>query len=261
MPKFAANLSMMFQEVPFLERFGAAAKAGFAAVEFLFPYEHPAEDIAARLRKHDLTQALFNLPPGDFSKGERGIASLPGREAAFEESVETALAYAGPLGCRTLHCMAGLLPDEAERAAREKIYVANLRKAAQACAAQGITLLVEPINTRDIPGYFLNYQAQARRIIEAVGEPNLKLQLDLYHCQIMEGDLAKHIEAFLDITAHVQIAGVPDRHEPDLGEISYPWLFDLLDRLGYEGWIGCEYRPRGRTEDGLGWFEPWRRRT
>ncbi|MDF1587299.1 2-oxo-tetronate isomerase [Marinimicrococcus flavescens] len=260
MPKFAANLSMMFQEVPFLDRFGAAAQAGFSGVEFLFPYEHPAGEIAARLDEHGLTQALFNLPPGDFSKGERGIASLPGREAEFEKAVETALAYARALRCRTLHCMAGLLPDEAERGAREKLYVANLRKAARACAAEGVTLLVEPINTRDIPGYFLNYQAQGRRIIEAVGEANLKLQLDLYHCQVMEGDLARHIEAFLDIAAHIQIAGVPERHEPDVGEINYPYLFELLDRLGYQGWIGCEYRPRGRTEDGLGWFAPWRRK-
>lgn len=259
MPRFAANLSMMFQEVPFLERFGAAARAGFSGVEFLFPYEHPAPEIAARLQEHGLVQALFNLPPGDFSKGERGIASIPGREAEFEGSVETALDYAKALGCRTLHCMAGLLPDEAMRAAREKLYVESLRKAARACAAQGVTLLIEPINTRDIPGYFLNYQAQGRRIIEAVGEPNLRLQLDLYHCQIMEGDLARHIEAFLDITGHIQIAGVPERHEPDVGEINYPYLFDLLDARGYRGWIGCEYRPKGRTEDGLGWFAPWRR--
>jgi hydroxypyruvate isomerase len=156
--------------------------------------------------------------------------------------------------------MAGLLPSEAERAAREALYVDNLRYAARRCAEAGITLVIEPINTRDIPGYFLNYQAQARRIVETVGEPNLKLQLDLYHCQIMEGDLARHIEAFADITAHVQIAGVPERHEPDVGEVNYPYLFEVLDRVGYRGWVGCEYRPRGRTEDGLGWFAPYRRR-
>lgn len=260
MPRFAANLSMMFTDVPFLERFGRAAAAGFEGVEFLFPYEHPAEAIAAELARHGLTQALFNLPPGDFAKGERGTASLPGREAEFREGVETALAYARATGCRTLHCMAGLLPSETERAAREALYVENLRHAARRCAEAGVTLVIEPINTRDIPGYLLNYQRDGRRIIEAVGEPNLKLQLDLYHCQIMEGDLARHIEAFADITAHVQIAGVPERHEPDVGEINYPYLFEVLDRIGYAGWVGCEYRPRARTEDGLAWFEPYRRR-
>jgi hydroxypyruvate isomerase len=260
MPRFAANLSMMFTDVPFLERFGRAAAAGFEAVEFLFPYEHPAEAIAAELDRHGLTQALFNLPPGDFAKGERGIASLPGREAEFREGVETALRYAAATRCRTLHCMAGLLPEAADRTRHEAAYVENLRHAARRCAEAGLTLVIEPINTRDIPGYFLNYQHQARRIIERVGEPNLKLQLDLYHCQIMEGDLARHIREFADITAHVQIAGVPERHEPDVGEINYPYLFGVLDEVGYAGWVGCEYRPKGRTEDRLGWFAPWRRR-
>lgn len=259
MPRFAANLSMMFNEVPFLERFGRAAQAGFAAVEFLFPYEHPPEAIADELRRHNLTQALFNLPPGDWGKGERGVASLPGREAEFREGVATALRYAEALGCERLHCMAGLLPQGADRAERERLYVTNLRHAAEACAGKGITLLVEPINTRDIPGFLLNYQRDGRRIIEAVGAPNLKLQLDLYHCQIMEGDLAMHIREFLPIAGHIQIAGVPGRHEPDVGEINYPYLFELLDEAGYQGWIGCEYRPKGRTEDGLGWFRPWRR--
>jgi hydroxypyruvate isomerase len=260
MPRFAANLSMMFTEVPFLERFGRAAAAGFDGVEFLFPYEHPKEVIAAELRRHGLTQALFNLPPGDFAAGERGLASLPGREAEFERGLATALDYAAALGCRTLHCMAGLLPDEGMRAERERLYVANLRRAARACAAAGVTLVIEPINTRDIPGYLISYQRDGRRIIEAVGEPNLRLQLDLYHCQIMEGDLARHVEAFADVTAHVQIAGVPERHEPDVGEIAYPYLFALLDRIGYAGWVGCEYRPRAATEAGLGWLAPYRRR-
>lgn len=260
MPRFAANLSMMFTDMPFLERFGRAAAAGFEAVEFLFPYEQPAEAIAAELERHGLVQALFNLPPGDFARGERGIASLPGREAEFREGVETALRYARATGCKTLHAMAGLLPAGADRARHDEVYASNLRYAARRCAEHGITLVIEPINTRDIPGYFLNYQRQARDIVERVGEANLKLQLDLYHCQIMEGDLARHIEAYADITAHVQIAGVPERHEPDLGEINYPYLFDVLDRVGYAGWVGCEYRPRGRAEDGLGWFQPWRRR-
>ena len=260
MPRFAANLSMMFTDVPFLERFGRAAAAGFEGVEFLFPYEHPPEAIADALERHGLAQALFNMPPGDFAAGERGIASLPGREAEFREGVETALRYARATGCTTLHAMAGLLPEGADRARHEEVYLENLRHAARRCAEHGITVVIEPINTRDIPGYFLNYQAQARRIIEQVGEPNLRLQLDLYHCQIMEGDLARHIEAYADITAHVQIAGVPERHEPDVGEIDYPYLFAVLDRVGYAGWVGCEYRPEGRTEDGLGWFAPWRRR-
>lgn len=258
MPRFAANLSMMFQEHPFLDRFAAAAEAGFAGVEFLFPYDHPVEAIAERLRRHGLTQALFNLPPGDWAAGERGIASLPGREAEFRDGVATALRYARALGCRTLHCMAGLLPGEDERAARERLYVESLRHAAEACAAAGVTLLIEPINTRDMPGYLLSHQAQARRLIEAVGAANLRLQLDLYHCQIMEGDLARHIREFLPIVGHVQIAGVPERHEPDRGEVNYRYLFELLDELGYAGWVGCEYRPKGRTEDGLGWFQPYR---
>jgi 2-dehydrotetronate isomerase len=259
MPRFAANLSMMFNEVPFLERFGLAAGAGFPAVEFLFPYEHPPEEVGRALEHHGLQQALFNLPPGDFAAGERGIASLPGREEEFREGVHKAIVYAAATGCRTLHCMAGLLPEGASRADREKLYVENLRWAAREVGRHGITLVIEPINTRDIPGFLINYQAQGRDIIERVGEANLKLQLDLYHCQIMEGDLAKHIEAFFDITAHIQIAGVPERHEPDRGEINYSYLFDVLDEKGYGGWIGCEYRPRGRTEEGLGWFAPYRR--
>jgi hydroxypyruvate isomerase len=259
MPRFAANLSMMFQEHAFLDRFAAAAAAGFAGVEFLFPYDHPAEAIRAKLEEHGLAQALFNLPPGNWAAGERGLASLPGREAEFREGVGRAIRYAQALGCPTVHCMAGLLPDESERSAREALYVENLRHAADECAAAGLTLVIEPINTRDMPGYLLSYQGQARRIIEAVGAPNLRLQLDLYHCQIMEGDLARHIREFLPLTGHVQVAGVPERHEPDRGEVCYPYLFDLLDELGYDGWVGCEYRPKARTEDGLGWFRPHRR--
>ena len=254
MPRFAANLSMMFQEHEFLDRFRAARAAGFAGVEFLFPYDFPAGDVANSLRQADLTQVLFNLPPGEWAKGERGLAALPGREEEFQKSVETALAYAQALHCPTLHCMAGMVPAGVERERCERTYTANLRLAARACAEAGRTLVLEPINTRDMPGYFLNYQAQARAIIEEVAEPNLKLQLDLYHCQIMEGDLARHIREFAEITGHVQIAGVPERHEPDQGEVNFRYLFDVLDETGYQGWIGCEYRPRGRTTDGLGWF-------
>ncbi|QCO18574.1 hydroxypyruvate isomerase (plasmid) [Azospirillum brasilense] len=252
--RFAANLSMMFTERPFLERFGAAAAAGFDAVEFLFPYDVPAERIKAALDTHGLTQALFNLPPGDWAAGERGIASLPGREAEFRKGVATAIAYAKVLGNRLLHCMAGIPPEGQGRDAALALYTANLRHAAAACAEAGLTLLVEPINNRDMPGYLMNSTALARRVIEAVGAPNLKLQLDLYHCQISEGDLATRIRANADLTAHVQIAGVPDRQEPDRGEVHYPYLFEVLADTGYRGFIGCEYRPCGRTEDGLGWF-------
>ncbi len=260
MPRFAANLSMMFQEVDFLDRFAAAAAAGFEAVEFAFPYAFPAEAVAGRLAEHRLIPALFNMPPGNLDAGERGLASLPGREDAFRDGVTRAVAYAQTLGCGTLHVMAGLLPEETLREVYERQYVANLRHAAQACASAGITLVIEAINSRDIPGYFLCYQGQARRIVEAVGASNLKLQLDLYHCQIMEGDLARHIRDLLPVVGHVQVAGVPDRHEPDRGEVEYRYLFDLLDELGYAGWIGCEYRPRGQTEAGLDWFQRYRRR-
>ena len=254
MPRFAANLSMMFQEHEFLDRFRAARNAGFAGVEFLFPYDFAADDIVRQLRQADLAQVLFNLPPGEWTKGERGLAALPGREEEFRTSVETALEYAQALDCPTLHCMAAMVPAGVDREQCERTYTANLRIAARACAEAGRTLVIEPINTRDMPGYFLTHQGQGRAIIEAVGEPNLKLQLDLYHCQIMEGDLARHIRELADITGHVQIAGVPDRHEPDLGEVNYRYLYDVLDESGYQGWIGCEYRPRGRTTDGLGWF-------
>jgi hydroxypyruvate isomerase len=257
MPRFAANLSMMFQEVPFLDRFAAARAAGFTGVEFLFPYDFAKEEIAGRLRAAGLAQALFNTVPGDWGKAERGLACLPGREDEFQAGVDKALDYAAALGCPTIHCMAGLRPTEVPDETLEATYVANLATAAAKAAGQGVTVVIEPINTRDIPGFFLNYQRQARKVIERVGAANLKLQLDLYHCQIMEGDLAMHIRDFADITGHMQIAGVPERHEPDVGEINYPYLFELIDKVGYSGWVGCEYRPRGRTEDGLGWFRPW----
>lgn len=258
MPRFAANLSMMFTEVPFLDRFAAASAAGFAGVEYLFPYDHPAEEVRAALDAAGLEQALFNLPPGDFANGERGLAALPGREAEFRDAVDKALHYAQVIGAKRLHCMAGLIKEGDDRAAFERTYLANLALVAEKAAPLGITIVIEPINTRSIPGYFINYQAEGRRVIEAVGADNLKLQLDFFHCQIMEGDLAMRLRAFFDIVAHVQVAGVPERHEPDTGEISYPYLFALLDELGYTGWVGCEYMPKGRTLDGLGWFAPYR---
>ncbi|MEO6022878.1 MAG: 2-oxo-tetronate isomerase [Burkholderiales bacterium] len=253
MLKFAANLSMMFNEVPFLERFGAAAQAGFRAVEFLFPYEFTADDIAERLQKHGLTQALFNVPPGDWAKGERGLTLLPGRESEFATGVEQAIEYAKVLKCDQIHIMAGIAPAGVQRNVMMEVYVTNLSFAAHRLAAENIRALIEPINYYDVPGYFLNTQAEARAVIDKVGSDNLFLQQDLYHCQIMEGNLAKLITEYRDIARHYQIAGVPGRHEPDLGEINHPYLFDLIDQLGYTGYIGCEYRPRGDTREGLGW--------
>jgi hydroxypyruvate isomerase len=257
MTRLAANLSMMYTEVPFLERFGAAARDGFKAVEFLFPYAFDRQALAAELDRNGLQQVLFNTVPGDFDSGERGLAAVPGREAEFLAGVDLAIEYARVLKCPRLHAMAGLFRAGADRARWHATYVANLREAARRCAAAGITLLVEPINTRDIPGYFLNTQADGHALVAEVGAPNLKVQMDLYHCQIVEGDLAAKIRRHLPGVGHVQIAGVPQRHEPDLGEVNYPFLFALLDELGYDGWIGCEYRPRAGTSAGLGWAKPY----
>ncbi len=257
MPKLAANLSMMFQETPFLDRFAAAAECGFTAVEFLFPYDFPAEEIAERLERYGLTQALFNLPPGDWAKGERGTAALPGREAEFMAGLERALDYARSTKCPRLHAMAGIWPSGRDRREGREAYVANLRRAADRAAAQGVTLLIEPLNLRDMPGYFLNTTAEAIEAIASVGRENLKLQLDLYHCQITEGDLATHIRRLAGAYGHVQIAGVPDRNEPDRGEVNYAYLLELLDEVGYDGWVGCEYRPAAGTRAGLGWARRW----
>ena len=257
MPKLAANLSLMYTEHPFLERFAAAARDGFRAVEYLFPYEHPAQELASRLRDHGLEQALFNAPPGDFAQGERGIASLPGREDEFRRSIDTALSYARVIGNKRLHVMAGLIAPGEDRARHRDLYVRNLAFAALAAADEGLTVVIEPINTRDIPGFFLNRQDEAHAICQEVGAPNLRVQMDLYHCQIVEGDLAMKIRQYIGGVGHLQIAGVPERHEPDIGEINYPYLFALIDQLGYDGWIGCEYRPRAGTSQGLGWARPW----
>lgn len=257
MPRFAANLSMMYQEFEFLDRFAAAAADGFKAVEFLFPYAFPAAEIAARLQRHGLTNALFNLPPGNWEAGERGMAAIPGREAEFAASVDTALGYATALGCKRVHVMAGIPGTGADRLACRATYVRNLRHAAGRAAGAGLEILIEPINTRDIPGYFVNRQDDAHRIREEVGAANLKVQLDLYHCQIVEGDLAMKIRKYIGGVGHVQIAGVPERHEPDVGELNYPYLLRLLDELGYDGWVGCEYNPRAGTSAGLSWARPW----
>ncbi|TSA18434.1 MAG: hydroxypyruvate isomerase [Betaproteobacteria bacterium] len=257
MPRFAANLSMLYQEHAFLDRFGAAAKDGFKGVEFLFPYAHPAADIRARLDDHGLTQALFNGPPGNWETGERGLASLPGRETEFRQSVERALAYARVLGNERVHLMAGLIRPGEERSRHRETYVGNLAYAAKEAASAGVTVVIEPINTRDIPGFFLNRQDEAHAVCAEVGAPNLKVQMDFYHCQIVEGDLAMKLRRHIAGVGHIQIAGVPDRHEPDQGEVDYPYLFGLMDGLGYAGWVGCEYRPRAGTSAGLGWLRPW----
>ncbi len=254
MPRFAANLSMMYTEVPFLDRFAAAARDGFDAVEYLFPYEHAPADIAARLKEHGLTQALFNLPPGDWAAGERGMACHPGREAEFAAALEQALPYIEATGCQRVHAMAGLVPAGSDATARQAAYVANLRHAAARLAPLGVALLIEPINTRDMPGYHLNLQQHAHDVLADVGAPNLKVQMDFYHCQIMEGDLSRRLQKHFAGVGHIQIAGVPDRHEPDGGEVNFPHLFDLLDALGFEGFVGCEYRPKAGTSDGLGWL-------
>jgi len=255
MPKFAANLTMMFNEVPFPQRFAAAAKAGFAAVEFLFPYDYPPAEVARWLQEAGLKNALFNMPPGDWAAGERGVASLPGREEEFRAGVARAIEYARALGTPSIHAMAGLLPSGADRKRHREVFVANLRHAAKALAGEGRTLLIEPINSRDIPGYFLNTQAEAHAIREEVDQSNLMVQMDFYHAQIVEGDLSVTLRKHISHVGHVQIASVPDRHEPDEGEIDYRHIFRLLDEQGYPGWVGCEYRPRGRTEDGLGWLK------
>ncbi len=258
MPRFAANLTLLFNEVAFLDRFAAARRAGFTAVEYLFPYAFDEHVLAAKLREHGLAQVLHNLPAGDWEKGERGIAILPERTGEFQDGVGRAIAYAKALGCPQLNCLAGILPPNLAADRAEATFVENLRFAARALAREGLRLLIEPINTRDIPGFFLCHTAQALRIIDLVRESNLLLQYDAYHMQVMEGDLTSTILRHRARIGHVQIADNPGRHEPGTGEIRYPFIFDELDRAGYEGFIGCEYKPLTTTEAGLGWFEPYR---
>ena len=255
---------MLYPELDFLDRFEAAAQDGFKAVEYLFPYAFESSEIAARLKANGLHQVLFNAPPGDWDGGERGLACLPGREAEFRQSLVQALEYAAALDCPRIHVMAGLIPSSTGRETLYSIYIGNLRWAALEAARQGVDVLIEPINTRDIPGFFLNRQDNAHQVIADVGAPNLKVQMDLYHCQIVEGDLAMKLRQYLPTgnVGHIQIAGVPQRHEPDGGELNYPYLFSVLDGLGYTGWVGCEYRPKagtqvGGTSAGLGWLKPF----
>jgi hydroxypyruvate isomerase len=292
MPQFAANLSMMYNEVPFLERFEAAARDGFKAVEFLFPYDHDMTLLATLLREHGLKQVLFNAPPGGtdresmttaWQQGTRGIAILPERQDEFRQGFEIALRYADALDCPRIHVMAGLIPQHmrpaqqgpvalqtsSDLAAQPSVlrdtYLANLRWATQLAALSGRDVLIEPINTRDIPHFFLNRQSHAHAIIEELGASNLKVQMDLYHCQIVEGDVASKIAAYLPTgrVGHFQIAGVPQRHEPDIGELHHPHLFEVIDQVsascGWQGHVGCEYRPLkggqpGGTSSGLGWW-------
>ena len=258
MPQFAANLSMMFTEWSFLDRFAAAADAGFSAVEFLFPYEHEPDAVGSALGRAGLVLALFNLPPGDWAAGERGLAALPGRGEKLAAAVETALPYAEATGCGRLHLMAGVA-DRAHPGAATA-YRASVIRTAERLARAGITLVLEPINSRDMPGYFLNDFGHAADLIRALGLPNLQLQFDIYHRQILHGDVVMGLREMMPIIGHVQIAGVPDRHEPDSGELDFRFVTGELDRLGYGGFIGCEYRPRAGTREGLGWFAPWRAR-
>ena len=258
MPRFAANVTMMYGEHPFLDRFGAAARDGFRAIECQYPYGHPAAEVKARLDAHGLSMELINVPPGERA-GDRGIAALPGREDEFRRSIGVALEYTRTLGCPRLHVMAGPVAPDLDRARCRATLVENLRWAADEAGAAGVTAVVEPINPRTIPNYFLNRQDEAHALCRDVGLPALKVQMDLYHCQIVEGDVAAKIRQYLGNVAHIQVAGVPERHEPDEGELDYPPLFRLIDELGYTGWIGCEYRPRNGTSAGLGWVRPWLR--
>jgi len=262
MPRFSANLSTLYPEHPFLDRFAAARTDGFLAVECQFPYDVPAERIATCLRQHGLTQVLINAPPGNLAAGDRGIAALPGREREFATSAELAISYALTLGCKQVNVLAGIAGAGMDKRQMRATYVENLKTASARFAEHGLDLLIEPINARDFPNYFLNTQADAHTFVEEVGAPNLRMQMDFYHTQIVEGDITTKFQRYQRYISHVQIAGVPGRNEPDTGELNYPYLFELLDRLGFAGWVGCEYRPSrtgpGGTSAGLGWFSRYR---
>ena len=257
MPRFCANLTLLYNEHPFLERFAAAARAGFKGVEYLFPYEHDRVRLAELLKRHQLTQVLHNLPAGNWAAGERGIGCHPGRAREFQEGVAQAIEYATALGCGHVNCLAGIRPRYVDPNDAREAFIGNLQYAAPRFKDAGIKLLIEAINTRDIPGFFLNYTKQALDIIQAVGSDNLFVQYDIYHMQIMEGDLAHTIEHNLKLIPHMQLADNPGRNEPGTGEINYSFLFEHIDRIGYSGWIGCEYRPRTTTDAGLDWLRPY----
>ena len=253
MPRFAANLTMLFGETPFLDRFAAAKAAGFSGVEYLFPYDYDKADLREQLDEHGLVQVLHNLPAGDWAAGERGIAILPDRVDEFRDGVARAISYAKALDCRQLNCLVGVAPRDVDPFEMNEVLVENLRFAADALARERIKLLVEPINTLDIPGFFLNKTEQAVQLIADVRSSNLFIQYDIYHMQVMEGDIARSLQKHLPRIAHVQLADNHGRNEPGTGEINYPFLFRHLDTLGYRGWVGCEYKPRTTTVDGLGW--------
>jgi len=254
MPRFAANLTMLFNEVPFLHRFAAARAAGFKGVEYLFPYDFEKAELGEQLRQHGLTQVLHNLPAGNWEAGERGIAIFSDRVSEFRESVNRAIEYARALGCCQLNCLAGIVPLDANPAELHSTFVQNLRYAAESLARYHIKLLIEPINTRDIPGFFLNRTEQAVQVISDVGSDNLFVQYDIYHMQVMEGNLAPTLMKYRDCIAHIQLADHPGRHEPGTGEINFPFLFRYLEEIGYRGWIGCEYKPETTTPESLGWY-------
>ncbi len=257
MPKLAANLTMLWNELDFLDRFGAAAKAGFSAVEYLFPYPYEKSELVDRLGQHQLTQALHNLPAGDWAKGDRGVACQPNRRGEFRDGVGLAIEYAKALSCQKLNCLVGIAPAGADLDALRSTLVDNLKFAAAELGKQNIKLLVEPINTRDIPGFYLCRTQQALELFREVASPNLYLQYDIYHMQIMEGDLGPTIKANLPRIAHLQIADNPGRNEPGTGEINHAFLFELLDKEGYQGYVGAEYKPRGKTDEGLAWAKPY----
>ena len=257
MPKFCANLTLLYNEYAFLDRFAAAAGAGFKGVEYLFPYDYDKRQLAEQLARHRLTQVLHNLPAGNWANGERGIACHPGRTLEFQEGVARAIEYATALGCRQVNCLAGIRPRHVDPNDARETFIRNLQYAAPRFKDAGIKLLIEAINTRDIPGFFLTYTRQALDIVQAVGSDNLFVQYDIYHMQVMEGDLANTIEKNIKLIPHMQLADNPGRNEPGTGEINYPFLFGHIDRIGYTGWIGCEYKPATTTDAGLGWMTPY----
>ncbi len=254
MPKFSANLTFLFNELPFMQRFEAAAKAGFKAVEYMAPYPYPADELKAALKANDLVQALFNLPAGDWDNGERGVACIPGREAEFKEGVANAIAYAHALDCKKVNCLSGKLPPGVSREAATLTMVGNLKYAAAELKREGIMLVTEPINSFDIPGYFVNRTSEALAILDAVDSDNLFVQYDVYHAQRMEGELGATLKSHLSRIGHIQIADNPGRNEPGTGEINYAWVLKHIDAIGYDGWVGCEYKPKTTTLEGLGWM-------
>jgi len=258
MPKFAANISTMFNEYPFLERFDAAAAAGFKGVEFLFPYEYEIDVLKQALTRNNLQMVLFNTAPGNTQAGEWGVSAIPGREAEARADIDRALEYALALGCAQIHIMAATVPAEADREAYCRTFIDNLRYAAERFAPHGISILLEALNPKTKPGYLYSSQYQTLEMVKRIDRPGVFTQLDLFHAQLVDGNLSHLIREYSGQYKHIQIASAPDRHEPDEGELNYPWLFELIDRSGYQGWIGCEYIPRTTTQEGLGWFTPYK---